>query len=96
MRTSFPSAHSLFTRFSKQRRKGRSKCSSPILHNASISRQRSFSLSGSLAPPVISFYDMMLSSPYSICNLVIFASLQVNTSERNGGLHSVTPQSPSK
>ncbi|KAJ4941334.1 hypothetical protein NE237_014285 [Protea cynaroides] len=149
MRTSFPSAHSPFTRFSKQRRKGgqqvpralcpthlsRSKCSSPVPPNAPISRQRScecavmlrmlrhridrpssrsfpvhslcisdtqgrtrwegsspslcpadhsagishsrprltaargcscryVSLSGSLAPPVISFYDMLLSSPY--------------------------------
>ncbi|KAK7296922.1 hypothetical protein VNO77_49354 [Canavalia gladiata] len=173
MRTSFPSAHSPFTRFSKQRRKGgqqvpralcpthlsRSKCSSPVPPNAPISRQRScecavmlrmlrhridrpssrsfpvhslyisdtqgrtrwegsspslcpadhsagilhsrlrltaargwscryVSLSGSLAPPVISFYDMLLSSPYSICNLVISASLRVSTSERNGGLHS--------
>ena len=181
MRTSFPSAHSPFTRFSKQRRKGgqqvpralcpthlsRSKCSSPVPPNAPISRQRScecavmlrmlrhgidrfsspsfpvhslyisdtqgrtrwegsspslcpadhsagilhsrlrltaargwscryVSLSGSLAPPVISFYDMLLSSPYSICNLVISASLRVSTSERNGGLHSVTPRSPSK
>ncbi|KAK7296464.1 hypothetical protein VNO77_46967 [Canavalia gladiata] len=146
MRTSFPSAHSPFTRFSKQRRKGgqqvpralcpthlsRSKCSSPVPPNAPISRQRScecavmlrmlrhridrpssrsfpvhslyisdtqgrtrwegsspslcpadhsagilhsrlrltaargwscryVSLSGSLAPPVISFYDMLLS-----------------------------------
>ncbi|CAH1452045.1 unnamed protein product [Lactuca virosa] len=55
MRTSFPSAHSLFTRFSKQRRKGgqqvpqalcpthlsRSKCSSPVPPNAPICRQRS-------------------------------------------------------
>lgn len=55
MRTSFPSAHSPFTRFSKQRRKGgqqvpralcpthisRSKCSSPVPPNAPISRQRS-------------------------------------------------------
>ncbi|KAF1856900.1 hypothetical protein Lal_00001938 [Lupinus albus] len=181
MRTSFPSAHSPFTRFSKQRRKGgqqvpralcpthlsRSKCSSPVPPNAPISRQRScecavmlrmlrhridrpssrsfpvhslyisdtqgrtrwegsspslcpadhsagilhsrllltaargwscryVSLSGSLAPPVISFYDMLLSSPSSICNLVISASLRVSTSERNGGLHSVTPRSPSK
>lgn len=181
MRTSFPSAHSPFTRFSKQRRKGgqqvpralcpthlsRSKCSSPVPPNAPISRQRScecavmlrmlrhridqpssrsfpvhslyisdtqgrtrweesspslcpadhsagilhsrlrltaargcscryVSLSGSLAPPVISFYDMLLSSPYSICNLVISASLRVSTSERNGGLHSVTPRSPSE
>ncbi|WVY89121.1 hypothetical protein V8G54_037910 (chloroplast) [Vigna mungo] len=164
MRTSFPSAHSPFTRFSKQRRKGgqqvpralcpthlsRSKCSSPVPPNAPISRQRScecavmlrmlrhridrpssrsfpvhslyisdtqgrtrwegsspslcpadhsagilhsrlrltaargwscryVSLSGSLAPPVISFYDMLLSSPYSICNLVISASLRVST-----------------
>ncbi|KAK7392696.1 hypothetical protein VNO78_21140 [Psophocarpus tetragonolobus] len=167
MRTSFPSAHSPFTRFSKQRRKGgqqvpralcpthlsRSKCSSPVPPNAPISRQRScecavmlrmlrhridrpssrsfpvhslyisdtqgrtrwvgsspslcpadhsagilhsrlrltaargwscryVSLSGSLAPPVMSFYDMLLSSPYSICNLVISASLRVSTSER--------------
>ena len=181
MRTSFPSAHSPFTRFSKQRRKGgqqvpralcpthlsRSKCSSPVPPNAPISRQRScecavmlrmlrhridrpssrsfpvhslyisdtqgrtrwegsspslcpadhsagilhsrlrltaargcscryVSLSGSLAPPVISFYDMLLSSPYSICHLVISASLRVSTSERKGGLHSVTPRSPSK
>ena len=181
MRTSFSSAHSPFTRFSKQRRKGgqqvpralcpthlsRSKCSSPVPPNAPISRQRScecavmlrmlrhridrpssrsfpvrslyisdtqgrtrwegsspslcpadhsagilhsrlrltaargcscryFSLSGSLAPPVISFYDMLLSSPYSICHLVISASLRVSTSERNGGLHSVTPRSPSE
>ncbi|KAF1899600.1 hypothetical protein Lal_00019728, partial [Lupinus albus] len=181
MRTSFPSAHSPFTRFSKQRRKGgqqvpralcpthlsRSKCSSPVPPNAPISRQRSYecavmlrmlrhridrpssrsflvhslyisdtqgrtrwegsspslcpadhsagilhsrllltaaqgwscryvSLSRSLAPPVISFYDMLLSSPSSICNLVISASLRVSTSERNGGLHSVTPRSPSK
>ncbi|CAH9105725.1 unnamed protein product [Cuscuta europaea] len=56
MRTSFSSAHSPFTRFSKQRRKGgqqvpralcpthlsRSKCSSPVPPNAPISRQRSF------------------------------------------------------
>lgn len=56
MRTSFPSAHSPFTRFSKQRRKGgqkvpralcpthlsRSKCSSPVPPNAPISRQRSY------------------------------------------------------
>lgn len=181
MRTSFPSAHSPFTRFSKQRRKGgqqvpralcpthlsRSKCSSPVPPNAPISRQRScecavmlrmlrhridrpsslffsgalalylrhtrkdavgrkaalasvrptiplasrihapltaargcscryVSLSGSLAPLVISFYDMLLSSPYSICHLVISASLRVSTSERNGGLHSVTPRSPSE
>ena len=55
MRTSFPSAHSPFTQFSKQRRKGgqkvpralcpthlsRSKCSSPVPPNAPISRQRS-------------------------------------------------------
>ncbi|MCE3051030.1 hypothetical protein HAX54_048783 [Datura stramonium] len=55
MRTSFSSAHSAFTRFSKQRRKGgqqvpralcpthlsRSKCSSPVPPNAPISRQRS-------------------------------------------------------
>ncbi|KAJ4975939.1 hypothetical protein NE237_001045 [Protea cynaroides] len=55
MRTCFPSAHSPFTRFSKQRRKGgqqvpralcpshlsRSKCSSPVPPNAPISRQRS-------------------------------------------------------
>nr|QGW48458.1 hypothetical protein [Raphanus sativus]QGW48554.1 hypothetical protein [Raphanus sativus] len=54
MRTSFPSAHSPFTQFSKQRRKGgqkvpralcpthlsRSKCSSPVPPNAPISRQR--------------------------------------------------------
>ncbi|WOG81111.1 hypothetical protein DCAR_0100256 [Daucus carota subsp. sativus] len=170
MRTSFPSAYSPFTRFSKQRRKvgqevpralcpthlSRSKCSSPVPPNAPISRQRScecavmlrmlrhridrpsslffsgrggkeaalasvrpiiplasrihappltaargcscryVSLSGSLAPLVISFYDMLLSSPYSICHLVISASLRVSTSERNGGLHSVTPRSPSK
>jgi hypothetical protein len=181
MRTSFPSAHSPFTRFSKQRGKGgqqvpralcpthlsRSKCSSPVPPNAPISRQRSYecavmlqmlrhridppssrsfpvhslyisdtqgrtrwegrtpslcpadhsagishsrprltaargcscrylSLSGSLAPPVISFYDMLLSSPYSICHLVISASLRVSTSEINGGLHSVTPRSPSE
>ncbi|CAN0930418.1 hypothetical protein LINGRAHAP2_LOCUS37564 [Linum grandiflorum] len=38
---------------------------------------RYVSLSGSLAPPVISFYDMLLSSPYSICHLVISASLRV-------------------
>ena len=179
MRTSFPSAHSPFTRFPK--RKGRqqvpralcpthlsgSKCSSPVPPNAPISRQRScecavmlrmlrhridrpssrsfpvhslyisdtqgrtrwegsspslcpadhsagilhsrlrltaargcscryVSLSGSLAPPVISFYDMLLSSPYSICHLVISASLRVSTSERNGRLHSVTPRSPSE
>ncbi|RDY14270.1 hypothetical protein CR513_00684, partial [Mucuna pruriens] len=179
MRTSFPSAHSPFTRFSKQRRKGgqqvpralcpthlsRSKCSSPVPPNAPISRQRScecavmlrmlrhridrpssrsfpvhslyisdtqgrtrwegsspslcpadhsagilhsrlrltaargwscryVSLSGSLAPPVISFYDMLLSSPYSICNLVISASLRVSTSERNGGLHSALQDPP--
>ncbi|KAK4765977.1 hypothetical protein SAY87_007619 [Trapa incisa] len=56
MRTSFPSAHSLFTQFSKQRRKGgqqvpralcpthlsRSKCSSPVPPNAPISQQRSY------------------------------------------------------
>ncbi|WMV30462.1 hypothetical protein MTR67_023847, partial [Solanum verrucosum] len=56
MRTSFSSAHSPFTRFSKQRRKGgqqvpralcptqlsRSKCSSPVPPNAPISRQRSW------------------------------------------------------
>lgn len=55
MRTSFSSAHSPFTQFSKQRRKGgqqvpralcpthlsRSKCSSPVPPNAPISRQRS-------------------------------------------------------
>ena len=40
---------------------------------------RYVSLSGSLAPPVISFYDMLLSSPYSICHLVISASLWVST-----------------
>ncbi|KAJ0101450.1 hypothetical protein Patl1_04858 [Pistacia atlantica] len=57
---------------------------------------RYVSLSGSLAPPVISFYDMLLSSPYFICHLVISASLRVSTSERNGGLHSVTPRSPSE
>ena len=38
---------------------------------------RYVSLSGSLAPPVIFFYDMLLSSPYSICHLVISASLRV-------------------
>lgn len=180
MRTSFPSAHSPFTRFSKQRRKGgqqvpralcpthfsRSKCSSPVPLNAPICRQRScecavmlrmlrhridrhsslffsgalalylrhtrkdavgrspslcpadhsagishshprltaargcscryVSLSGSLAPLVISFYDMLLSSTYGICHLVISASLRVSTSERKGGLHSVTPRSPSE
>lgn len=48
---------------------------------------RYVSLSGSLAPPVISFYDMLLSSPSSICHLVISASLRVSTSERNGGFH---------
>ncbi|MFS7948168.1 hypothetical protein Hanom_Chr06g00556841 [Helianthus anomalus] len=57
---------------------------------------RYVSLSGSLAPLVISFYDMLLSSPYSICHLVISASLRVSTFERNGGLHSVTPRSPSE
>lgn len=57
---------------------------------------RYVSLSGSLAPPVISFYDMLLSSPSSICHLVISASLRVSTSERNGGFHSVTPRSPSE
>ncbi|KAL9440860.1 hypothetical protein AB3S75_019522 [Citrus x aurantiifolia] len=55
MRTSFPSAHSPFTWFSKQRRKGgqqvplalcpthlsRSKCRSPAPPNALISRQGS-------------------------------------------------------
>ncbi|GKC09431.1 RNA-directed DNA polymerase, eukaryota [Tanacetum coccineum] len=55
MRTFFPSAHSPFTRFSKQRRKGgqqvpralcpthlsRSKCSLPVPPNAPICRQRS-------------------------------------------------------
>ncbi|QHN95485.1 uncharacterized protein DS421_18g610070 [Arachis hypogaea] len=58
MRTSFPSAHSPFTRFSKQRRLvgqlvpralcpthlSRSKCSSPVPPNAPISRQRSYTL----------------------------------------------------
>ncbi|KAI3776141.1 hypothetical protein L1987_45906 [Smallanthus sonchifolius] len=57
---------------------------------------RYVSLSGSLAPLVIFFYDMLLSSPYSICHLVISSSLRVSTSERNGGLHSVTPRSPSE
>ncbi|KAG6585929.1 hypothetical protein SDJN03_18662, partial [Cucurbita argyrosperma subsp. sororia] len=57
---------------------------------------RYVSLSGSLAPPLISFADMLLSSPYSICHLVISASLRVSTSERKGGLHSVTPRSPSE
>ncbi|KAK7322028.1 hypothetical protein VNO80_33859 [Phaseolus coccineus] len=120
MRTSFPSAHSPFTRFSKQRRKGGQQNrstqfpffsgalalylrhtrkdavgSSPSLcpadHSAGILHSRLrltaargwscryVSLSGSLAPPVISFYDMLLSSPYSICNLVISASLRVST-----------------
>ncbi|KAH0903392.1 hypothetical protein HID58_042895 [Brassica napus] len=51
---------------------------------------------GSLAPPVLSFYDMLLLSPYSICHLVISASLRASTFERNGGLHSVTPRSPSE
>nr|GEZ83788.1 hypothetical protein [Tanacetum cinerariifolium] len=168
--TSFPSAHSLFTRFLKQRRKGgqqvpralcpthlsKSKCSSPVPLNAPICRQRScecavmlrmlrhridrprscsflvhflyiydtqgrtrwegrspslcpadyfagishsrprltaargcscrfVSLSGSLAPLVISFYDMMLSSPYSICHLVISASLQVHSPKLDAG-----------
>ncbi|EOY16884.1 185, putative [Theobroma cacao] len=55
MRTSFPFTHSLFTRFSKRRKKGgqqvplalysthlsKSKCNSPIPPNASISQQRS-------------------------------------------------------
>lgn len=55
MRTSFPSAHSPFTQFSKQSREGgqkvpralcpthlsRSKCSSSVPPNAPISRQRS-------------------------------------------------------
>lgn len=80
----------------------------PADHSAGISHSRPrftaargcscryVSLSGSLAPPVISFYDMLLSSPYSICHLVISASLRVSTSERNGGLHSVTPRSPSE
>ncbi|XP_039131841.1 uncharacterized protein LOC120268566 [Dioscorea cayenensis subsp. rotundata] len=54
------------------------------------------SLSGSLAPPVVSFFDMLLSSPYSICPFVISALLQVNTSERSEGLHLVTPRSPSE
>jgi len=167
MRTSFPFAHSPFTRFSKQRRKGGqqvpralcpthlsgSKCSSPVPPNAPISRQRScecavmpqmlrhriykpssrsslvhslyisdtqgrtrwegscpslcpadhsagishsrrrltaargcscryVSLSGSLTPLLISFYDMLLSSPYSICHLVISASLRVLRKKR--------------
>ncbi|KAF8012539.1 hypothetical protein BT93_I0641 [Corymbia citriodora subsp. variegata] len=46
---------------------------------------RYVSLSGSLAPPVISFYDMLYS-----------ASMQISTSERNRGLHSMTPGLPSK
>ena len=181
MRTSFPSAHSPFTRFSKQRRKGgqqvpralcpthlsRSKCSSPVPPNAPISRQRSCEcavmlrmlrhridrpssrsfpvhslyisghtrkdavgrkqpqpLSGrsfrwhlAFTIPVslpledvvvdtssqgwlhISFYDMLLSSPYSMCHLVISSSLRVSaapTSGINGRLHSVTPRSPSE
>ncbi|KAI5481964.1 hypothetical protein BDE02_T000900 [Populus trichocarpa] len=43
---------------------------------------RYVSFSGSLAPPVISFYDMLLSSPYSICHLVISASLRVLRKKR--------------
>ncbi|WZZ27620.1 hypothetical protein YC2023_011021 [Brassica napus] len=156
MRTSLPYAHSPFTQFSKQRRKGgqkvpralcpthlfRSKCSSqidpvPVLfrftrfispipregrggkgflhpslcpadHSAGILHSRLrlttargcscryVSQRGSLAPPVLSFYDMLLLSPYSICHLVISASLRASTFERNGGLHSVTPRSPSE
>lgn len=57
---------------------------------------RYVSLSGLLAPPVISFYDMLLFSPYSICHLVISALLRVSTFKRNGGLHSVTPRLPPK
>ncbi|GAV67278.1 hypothetical protein CFOL_v3_10784, partial [Cephalotus follicularis] len=175
MRTSFPSAHSPFTRFSKQRRKGgqqvpralcsthpsRIKYNSPVPPNAPISRQRScecavmlwmlrhrkdqlspslsvhslyisdtqgrtrwkgsipnlcpthyfvgilpsclrlttarrcscryVSLSMSLAPLVISFYDILLSSSYSVSLLVTSASMQVSTSVRNIGLHSMTP-----
>nr|QHR87752.1 hypothetical protein Q903MT_gene1764 [Picea sitchensis] len=53
MRTSFPSAHSPFTRFPKRKGRqqvpralcpthlSRSKCSSPVPPNAPISRQRS-------------------------------------------------------
>ncbi|KAK9705507.1 hypothetical protein RND81_07G062200 [Saponaria officinalis] len=118
MRTFFPSAHSPFSRFSKQRRTGEQEErrggeeSSPSLcpanHFAGISHSRPrltaargcscryVSLRGSLAPPVISFYDILLSSPYYTCHLVISASLWVSISEINGGLHSVTPRSPSK
>ncbi|KAI3758088.1 hypothetical protein L6452_05636 [Arctium lappa] len=92
----------------RTRREGRSPSLCPADHSAGISHSRPHltaargcscryvSLSGSLAPLVISFYNMLLSSPYSICHLVISASLRVSTSERNGGLHSVTPRSPSE
>ncbi|XP_048490017.2 LOW QUALITY PROTEIN: uncharacterized protein LOC125491979 [Beta vulgaris subsp. vulgaris] len=106
---SFP-VHSLY--ISDTQGKTRWEESSPSLcpadHSAGISHSRPrltaargcscryVSLSGSLAPPLISFYDMLLSLPYSICHLVISASLRVSISERNGGFHSVTPRSPSK
>ncbi|KAI8019368.1 hypothetical protein LOK49_LG04G02541 [Camellia lanceoleosa] len=106
---SFP-VHSLYISDTQGRTRweGSSPSLCPADHSAGISHSRPHltaargcscryvSLSGSLAPPIISFYDMLLSSPYSICHLVISASLRVSTSERNGGLHSVTPQSPSE
>ncbi|XP_071727113.1 LOW QUALITY PROTEIN: uncharacterized protein [Rutidosis leptorrhynchoides] len=106
---SFP-VHSLYISDTQGRTRweGRSPSLCPADHSAGISHSRPrltaargcscryVSLSGSLAPLVISFYDMLLSSPYSICHLVISASLRVSTSERNGGLHSVTPRSPSE
>ena len=106
---SFP-VHSLCISDTQGRTRWEESCPSlcPVDHSAGILHSRLrltaarecscryVSLSGSLAPPLISFYDMLLSSPYSICHLVISASLRVSTSERNGGLHSVTPRSPSE
>ncbi|GAV76867.1 LOW QUALITY PROTEIN: hypothetical protein CFOL_v3_20340, partial [Cephalotus follicularis] len=101
------SVHSLYIS-NTQGKTGRSSSLCPTYHSTVILHSRLcltaawgwscryVSLSGSLAPPVISFYDMLLSSSYSICHLVISASLRVSTSERNGGLHSVTPRSPSE
>eukprot|EP01018_Ginkgo_biloba_P041255 Gb_09293 [translate_table: standard] len=105
MRTSFPSAHSPFTRFPK-RRKGRrqvpralcpthlsrSKCSSPVPPNAPISRQRSYTLSqGSLAPYLLLRHAVVVAIFYvSLGNLCLAAGL-CGTSGRNGGLHPDPP-----
>nr|GEZ45259.1 hypothetical protein [Tanacetum cinerariifolium] len=75
----------------RMRWEGRSPSLCPVDHSAGFSHSRPrltaargcscryVSLSGSLAPLVISFYDMLLSSPYSICHLVISASLRARS-----------------